>query len=145
MKPVVTWIVLANARTARIVQNKGPGKGVIPTKEPVLQAPDPVEFSDDSGVFQNSADHSHLAGDRTDPKRLSETAFARMILERLTEASVQGDFDRLVLVAGPHMLGTLRAEMPEGLRDVVTSEVDRDLTNMTLDDLPKQLGEFMAA
>lgn len=144
MKPVITWIVLANARTARIVQNRGPGKGILATEETVLHALDPVEFSDDPGVFQNSADQSRSAADRNDPKRLAETVFARTILSHLTAALKHAKFNRLILTAGPHMLGNLRSEMPAELRDFVVAEIDRDLTQLTLDDLPTHLRNAIA-
>lgn len=144
MKPVVTWILIANAQTARIVQNCGPGKGVTATNEAALQAPPPVAYADTPGVAQNSASQSHSAMKRRAPQDLAETAFAKAIMKHLATAHSKAKFDRLVVAAAPHFLGELRAQTSDALRKALWAEIDKDLVQLKLDQLPKHLGDVMA-
>lgn len=145
MKPVTTWILLANAQTARIVRNLGPGKGVEPVEGAVLHAPSPTEYSDRPGSVQNSATQSHSAVKRRAPKELAAQAFAELVLRYLEEASQNDTFDRLIVTSAPKLLGDLRARMSQGLRKRILAEIDKDLTQVTLDELPEYLGDVLAA
>jgi hypothetical protein len=40
MKPVVTWVVLANARTIRVLAHRGTGKGLAAMAGQMWHAPD---------------------------------------------------------------------------------------------------------
>ena len=56
----------------------------------------------------------------------------------------QGRFDGLVLVAPPRALGQLRDELSSFLRDKVSAELTKDLTQTPLHELPQHLGGIMA-
>lgn len=144
MKPVVTWILIANAQTARIVQNLGPGKGVIATDEAPLHAPPPVAYADVPGVGQNSVSHSHSAMTRRTPQDLAEKAFAKTITTYLGTAQARAKFDRLIVAAAPHFLGELRAEMSDALNKILLAEIDKDLVQLTSKQLHKHLHDVIA-
>ncbi len=48
-------------------------------------------------------------------------------------------FERLVLVAPPEPLGSLRAKLDSATRGRVVKEIGKDLTNLTEHELPKRL------
>jgi protein required for attachment to host cells len=83
-------------------------------------------------------EHHGTGGERS-PHKHEAQLFARQIAAEL-EHERQG-FDRLVLVAGPEMLGLLRAALSDSLRARVSAEVDKDLegqpSSAVLEHLPR--------
>lgn len=145
MKPLITLAVLANARTARIVENCGPGKGFTAASRHTLQAPPALENADRAGSHPISGSHGSAAFEASDPKQAAEAGFARMIAEDLQKRHAKGAFDRLILTAAPHMLGQLRAALPDSVKGTVMGEVDKDLTQVPLTDLAGHLKDVIAA
>lgn len=145
MKPIVTLAVLANARTVRIVENRGPGKGFTASAGHALQAPPVVENADRAGSHPISGAHGAAAFEASDPKEAAEAAFARLIAKDLEKRHAAGTFDQLILTAAPHMLGQLRAALPDALKAKVIGEADKDLTHAGLDDIAGHLKDIIAA
>ncbi|MFA9551022.1 MAG: host attachment protein, partial [Hyphomicrobium sp.] len=65
---------------------------------------------------------------------------AAYVEERLAENA----FSRLVLVAPPVTLGDLRTALSKAVRERVSAELDNDLTNTPVEELPKHLATVMA-
>ena len=145
MKPIVTLAVLANARTARIVENHGPGKGFTTSAGHTLQAPPAVENADRAGIHPISGAHGAATFEASDPKQAAEAGFARLIAKDLERRHTAGAFDRLILTAAPHMLGQLRAALPDSLKGKVIGEADKDLSQVTLEELASHLRDVIAA
>ena len=135
MHPTVTWILVADGQRARLVENKGPGKGLQPvTAEPLLH-PDPPSRdlgTDRPGrVAESVGGARHAVEPRTDPHRDEKRRFARELAERLDRAAAEGAYTRLILVAPPQMLGDLRDVLTSRTRALVAAEIDKDLTKAT--------------
>ena len=69
----------------------------------------------------------HLADGRTHPQEAER--FARRVTEVLEAGRRAGEFQGLVVMAGPPFLGMLRAAMPNALQAVITAEVHKDLVH----------------
>ncbi|UWQ35654.1 host attachment protein (plasmid) [Leisingera sp. M527] len=145
MKPIVTLAVLANARTARIVENHGPSKGFTASAGHTLQAPPAVENADRAGSHPISGAHGAATFEASDPKETAEAVFARLIVKDLEKKHAAEAFDQLILTAAPHMLGQLRAALPDALKSKVIGEADKDLTHAGLDDIAGHLKDIIAA
>ncbi|MFY0691081.1 MAG: host attachment protein [Paracoccaceae bacterium] len=145
MKPVETWILLANATFARIVANRGPGKGIVAMGGKTWRAEPPVEYSDEAGHARMSTAYSQASLTSKDPKELAEQVFAHTLAEELVGFRRKGAYDRLIIAASPHMLGSLRESLPDYVSDTVVAEIAKDLTHATLEDLPKLLSNVLAA
>ena len=78
-----------------------------------------------------------------DPKDQAAAAFARSIIERLSKAETAGEFDRVVIIASPHMLGLLRKSMSPKVADKIMAELDKDLTAIPVTELEKHLGSVL--
>jgi len=72
----------------------------------------------------------HAAGGERRPRKQAAELFARRIARDLGAASRAGQFDTLVLVAGPAFLGLLRAALPKYLKARVATEVAKDLVHL---------------
>lgn len=145
MKPTITWIVLADAQILRVVVNDGPGKGVYGHKVAGLAVPKVTALSDAPGMTKAVAGPHR--GSITDPdlKRQAEMSFADDIVHYLEHALGSQEFDRLVLVAAPQMLGILRQKLSASLQEVLYADLDKDLTHVALDALPSHLSDVLAA
>ena len=79
----------------------------------------------------------------SDPVRQREAAFAAHVVAELDRRRRERAFDRLVVIAAPRTLGDMRAAMTAALREVVTAELDKDLTNVPKDRLADHLKDVV--
>jgi len=146
MKRITTWFLIADGTRARIAFNDGPGRGIKPVLDQEFQGRNLASrdiVSDKPGRTFNSAGEGRHAMERpSDPRELEKRNFARGLAQRLDEAAHRGDFDRLVLVAPPKVLGHLRALLSAKTRAKVTQEIHKDLTQITLREFEDHLGEL---
>jgi protein required for attachment to host cells len=73
----------------------------------------------------------HGTGGERSPRKHEALSFARRIATQLEIAQRAGEFDRLVLMAGPGFLGLLREVLPRSLLPLVAAEVNKDLVHQT--------------
>ena len=71
----------------------------------------------------------HAIARENDPRRQEAVKFARRISRRLDEARRKGEFEDLIVVAGPPFLGTMRAQLSKPTRARVVHEVPKDLVH----------------
>lgn len=72
----------------------------------------------------------HATGGERSPRKRAAELFAKRIARALSAAARAGDFDGLVLVAGPAFLGLLRAALPKHVKAMVVAEVAKDLVHL---------------
>lgn len=144
MKPVVTWVLLANARSAKVVVHRGPGKGLAAVGGQTWDAPETSLPRDKAGVGHSIAGPGVAAVEQTNPQDINDERFAKTVIEHVKTAYTAKRFDRLILIAGPHMLGLLRANLDASLRGVLLGEMPKDLFNQPLNAVETHLGELIA-
>ncbi|MCX7629182.1 MAG: host attachment protein [Geminicoccaceae bacterium] len=140
------WVVVADGARARIFQGD-PRVGGLELVMPELLGRGREKgcelLADRPG---RSVDSSHV-GNRhamepsTDPKEVEKLRFARELAEKLEEANNAGRFARLMLVAPPKMMGELRELLSERVKEKVVREVEKDLTWVSVHELPEHLRE----
>jgi protein required for attachment to host cells len=144
MKPTITWIVLANARTARIVTHQGPGNGLTALAGKTWQAAEASVPRDRAGVGHSSAGPGVAAVEQSDAKLVNDRRFAKEIIAQIAKDYLVKRFNRLILVSGPHMMGLLRAEIDGPLSAALLGEIPKDLSSQSLDQIETHLGELIA-
>ena len=144
MKPIVTWIVLANSRMAKGCENRGPGKGLVALEDRHWHAAAVSEPRDKAGRGHSIAGPGVAAVEQTDPQLQSDIGFAREVSDHLLHDFSAKGFDRLIIVAGPHMLGLLRAHLDDRLQAVTVGEIAKDLTAQPPAALEGHIGEVIA-
>ncbi len=148
MKPIRTWIVVADGARARLFRHEGIGKGLVPALDRDFAAPHPRRSalrSDRPGRYNDrGALGQHAFQPRTDPLEHEKAAFIREVAMVLDQAALEHRFDRLVLVAPPATLGLLRAALSPTTLQMVKGELKKDLTQMSIHSLPAHLGTVMA-
>ena len=148
MKPVTTWILVADGARAQIFVNRGPGKGLEASDRPELTAAHPP--SSEIGSDRPGRTHDrygparHAMTPHVDWHQFEKTKFAKEVAGLLNRAGEEKAFDRLVLVAPPKALGDLRAALGKRVSGLVTGELSKDLTHVAIRDLPGHLENTIA-
>ncbi len=147
MKPVRTWVVIADASRARVLQQEGKNAPLAPVDGMAMEAdlkPTHEIMSDRAGRNASAGAYPKHAFDaRTDAHRLEKRRFAELVVGKLGACHAAGDFDRLVIVAPPQALGDLRAALGPHLSAAVHAEVPKDLTKTPDHELPGQLDDVL--
>lgn len=147
MKKKVTWILIADGTRARILKNDGPGKGIQAAIDGEFhhEAPMTREIGTDRpGRTKESASATRSAMEQPDWHRFEKEKFAKEMARILERADQSGAYDRLILVAPPKTLGDLRGALAAPVRRKVTGEIDKDLTPVTMGEMPDHLGAVLA-
>ncbi|MGB7242645.1 MAG: host attachment protein [Sulfitobacter sp.] len=144
MKPIVTWVILANARIIRVLSHQGPGKGLAAMADKCWHATEASRPRDKAGMGHSIAGPGVAAVEQTDAKLINDTRFAKEVMAHLSQAYVAKAFDRLILISGPHMLGLMRAEMDAPLHKPLVGEIPKDLSAQSLAQVEAHLGELIA-
>ena len=135
LKQPRTWILVADSARARAVAWVG-------RDEPLQQVEGfdmrfHHEYAHDMMSERPGRTHEshgatrHAIEPHVDPVRQAEHRFAESVAQALDERLARKEFDRFVLVAGPTMLGDLRAAFSAGLHVIVHGTIDKNFTHFT--------------
>lgn len=140
-----TWVVVADGTRARLFNRHKNRKleefDVLLSPEHRLHEGDLVTDRGGRGVASNGT-VSHGVGTRNATKNHEMTGFARRLASRLEEGRTAGELERLVLVAPPRFLGTLRSQLSHHSADLVALTIDKELTTLSAEKLEGHLPEF---
>lgn len=81
----------------------------------------------------------NVGHDESDAEALERAALARDAMATLERVWTTAKADRIVIAAGPKMLGALRDAMPKHLASFVTAELPKDLLKIPEHDLAQRL------
>lgn len=143
-----TWIVVADNAGARLFAHEGPGTGLKPINElshPAGRLHDRDIGSDRPGrSFDRMGSGRHAMDPRQTPREHENELFTRDIAKVLTEGRHQHRYQKLVLVAAPKVLGSLRAQLDDATSEAVMASLDKDLTDVSASELPRHLAPLLA-
>jgi protein required for attachment to host cells len=135
------WIVVANGGEAHILmRRKAESFSEVRTMRSEGSRRTSEMVSDRAGRAFSSVGAGRSAMEApTDPQRHAKQVFAHEIAQMLKEE--EAEYDRLVLVASPRMLGDLRAALDDSIRGRIIAEMNKDFTHSLTGELPEQLEE----
>jgi protein required for attachment to host cells len=141
-----TWVLIAHRGGARILENKGPGKGLIllqdiPHPEGKLKSRD--LGTDEPGRSFDSHGARHSFEQEVGPAAHVAEVFARQIAGILEEGRVGQRYGRLVLVAEARFLGILRSALSRDTSALVTATLNKDLAHVETQEMPKRLQDVL--
>lgn len=145
MKPIATLVVLAAAQEMRLLRHGGPGRALeeVVHRHASGYPGSDVEFADRAPRSHGgSARFGH--GEKRDEEDAEMALFAAHVLDETAREWAGGTYARIVLAAGPRLLGHLRDHMPADLKAHVIADLDKDLVKVPVADLPAHLGAVMA-
>lgn len=144
-----TWILVAQRTGATIYQSRGIGaplslitsiehpRGRL--KAGQLESDRPGRAYDRIGGGRHS-----LSSEEPSPDRVAHE-FALRLIERVDHARTQRAFERLVLIAPPKLLGSLRSALPDALRALLVATLPKDLQHSHAEEVSEQLAEMVLA
>ena len=113
--------------------------------DPIAHQHDRELASDRPGRSYESVGGARHAIEReNDPRWQEAVRFARRISCRLDDALNRGEFEELVVAAGPPFLGLMRAEMSQQVKKRVVHEIRKDLVHGPVEALRRHLPESAA-
>ena len=145
MKPVRTWIVIADGARARIVTNAGPGRGVEADSNLVFRSEhrklQEIMADKPGRGFDSVGKGRHAMAFGADAVREDERHFLQGLAERLEKEALADAYDRLILIAPPRALGDPRPFLSIPVRNRIYEEIAKDLTQLPNDRLANHLGD----
>ena len=143
---VRTWIVLADAATARVYEADGHAwKLITELAHPAARAKESELGRDKPGRVRQST-RSRAAMERPTPRRKVEVErFARQIVSALDEGLVRNAHDRLVLAAPREFVGVLRGLLPGRVEERIAATVEKDYLHLDPPEARERLEEQLEA
>jgi protein required for attachment to host cells len=139
------WVLVANSSQAKIYRANGPSlleHGIFFHDESRMPARDLV--SDNMGRETN---RNMYGNDTCEPKTsLKEKEFlifANTLAQFLEKGYNSGECEKIYVIAKPPFLGFLRQAFSSHVTNIVESEIHKDLTHMTPNEIREYLPEFL--
>jgi len=142
-----TWILVAHRAGARLFENKGPGTGLAPVQD--IPHPEGKLKSKDLGTDEpgrgfDSHGARHAFTQHQEPAAHVAEQFAKHLAGLLDDGRLKQRYSKLVLVAEPHFLGSLRAALTRETAALVSASLDKDLGKVDAHAMPKHLGSVVS-
>lgn len=147
MKPRRTWVLVADAASARVYEKAGKDDDFHEIEALRLthdhRASHEIGSDRPGRVIESHGAARHGVEPKTDPHRELKRSFAAELAERLMREAGEKKFERLVVVLPPAMLGDFRACVSSALKPLIAGELGKDLTKASRDDIEKHVAEVV--
>ncbi|SDP13099.1 Protein required for attachment to host cells [Phyllobacterium sp. YR620] len=133
-----TWVLVADGEKALFLRNKNDMNNVQLGIIHQLSQANPAtreQGTDKPGRFSSGPGLGRAAVDDTDWHEMAKKRFAKEIADTLYAHAHKGEFEKLVIVAPPLMLGEMRQEFHKEVSDRVVAEIPKTLTNHSTTDI----------
>jgi len=134
----ITWVVVANARSATVYENLGPNKGLQLVKEWETTNLQEMDYGGPAGAMDKSGWHGP-----GELRRNHAKGFAHRIAGELRQARAGNRFSRAVLVAPPTFMGLINAELDPPTARAVSGRLEKDYTRRSSTELCDHLGDCL--
>lgn len=138
MTPVVTLYCIADEAGFRLLRGKGPEIEELLNASAKAFGDVHHEFSK-GGRNRAGAAHTSFGHDTKSAAEIERPRLAKHVIHALEAEWAKGTSDRIVLAAGPKMLGALRDAMPKDLAQKIAAEFHKDLSDIPAHDLARHL------
>ena len=135
-----TWIVVADGEKALFLENTGDDRDYNFRVRRIEEQDNPPardQATDAPGRRSDGPQGHYSAMEPTDWHEIAKDRFARDLADILYAQAHRGRYDRLVIVAGPHILGEMRDHLHKEVRSRLVGEIPKTLTNHKLDEVEK--------
>jgi protein required for attachment to host cells len=149
MAPVKTWVLVADAGRARVLEQSGRESTLslvegLDLENPIAKTSDTARDSLPR-AFDSVGEGRHAIEPRSDPRRAEKKEFALELAGRLDAALEKRAYDRLIIIAPPQMIGDLRPALSDRVRDRLAHELVLDLAHAPITEIAQRLKEARAA
>ncbi|NAZ35576.1 host attachment family protein [Rubellimicrobium sp. CFH 75288] len=142
------WVLVLDGEKALILRNttdaQDPNLEIV-RKEEQENPPDREQKTDRPGRYYDAgAPGQKSAYEETDYHRLEKERFAEEIADILYRAAHRNRFERLVIVAGPQILGALRPALHKEVIQRVILEIPKTMTGHPVPEIEALLRQELA-
>jgi protein required for attachment to host cells len=133
-QPARTWIVVADSARARIFfseRREQDWELVESLEHPGGRAHTPELVSEMPAMERGEL-----------PKEREARVFARQLAQRMERAFHAHEFQRLVLVAPPELMGLLRRSLPAPVAAAITHEITKDFSQLKQGELEDRIASW---
>lgn len=135
-----TWVLVAHRTGARLFEHKGHELSVLETIDhPAGRVEDHDLERGPQRNFDSHAQGRHAKDRGGSRHERAAVHFAHDLARLLEEGRLTKGVNRIVLVAEPHFLGLLRAELGKEAAELVTAGVAKDLHAVSAPDVLRHL------
>ncbi|OWY15547.1 hypothetical protein B6V72_02915 [Thioclava sp. F34-6] len=139
----IEWIVVMNSASAHVLADAEGHALVFELESPHARPRDRDRDRAGRSFAIGSPGRRAAMAPHGDPSHVQELAFARDLSDRLERSLGEGEFDTLVLVAPPRMLGAMREAMPDSLAARVNREIRSNLASLSPNQFREKLQEAL--
>jgi protein required for attachment to host cells len=140
--PTGALVLVGDGRKALFLRNRGNEQNVKLVTERVLEQDNPPtheQGSDRPGRAHGTDGNARSAMEETDWHQLAEDRFAEDIADALYRMAHAQQFEELVVVAPPKVLGILRGAWHKEVSSRIVAEVPKDLTTHSIPEVSQLL------
>ena len=142
------WILVANQAEAQIYSSGQVPRNLLLVDTLVNEAGTAHARDLVSDAPGRAFDHFGSARHSMEPhvgvKQEQRRRFVKEMVGRLEEGHLKGDFDQLVLLAAPAVLGVIRKTLTAELVKSVIKEIPKDVIGQSIDKIQSQLDRAFA-
>lgn len=142
--PHNAWILVGDGEKALFLRNDGDEVYPNLVTMDVMAQENPStheQGAERPGRFNDGPSAHRSAVEQTDWHQLAEDRFAHDLADRLYQAAHANEFQHLIVVAPPRVLGELRHSFHKEVQNRIVAEVDKTLTNHPVHKIEKLLVE----
>jgi len=133
--PHKVLVLVADGHKLLFLRNEGDERYPVLRVEAHQELDNPAsrdQASDGPGRALGNVGGARSSFEQTDQHQREEDRFAVEAAEQLRVRALAGDFDKLIVVAPPHMLGELRKHYHKEVEARLIDEIAKDLTDHSL-------------
>ena len=141
------WVVVADEAKARILSTSKSTEPLVEINS--LSSPEAHDreqdlVSDKPGRGSNgSGEGRHAMDEKNTHKEQNALRFAKQLSALLEKNQQSKSYVKLIIVAAPRFLGLLRKELSKGVNELVSLEIDKDLTMMDPQKIREHLPQYL--
>ena len=141
------WIIVADEAKARILSTNKSTEALVElhalsSSEASMKEQDLV--SDKPGRSYGSAGQGrHSMGEKSEHKAQYAIRFAKELGSYLEKSRQSKAYMKLIIIAAPRFLGLLRKEFSKGVSELISLEVDKDLTMIETQQIREHLPQYL--
>jgi protein required for attachment to host cells len=138
-----TWVLIADGGHARILTTPrvaGDGNYVqLAAYDNMENVKSPPSTDEPGRNFESLDGTQHGVNEQSELQKQPKLEFADRLAEIVNEGALKDEYARLMLVAPPTVMGRLRKALSSHASQKLVGSLDKDLTHVGLNDLPKHL------
>ena len=140
------WVLVADAVHARILASNGnilKAKQVETFENPKGRLKVSELVTDKPARSVGGGSGGHLAGPEVDAHEHVLQEFARSLAKALAAGRAAGSFEKLTLVAPPHLLGLIKGSLDAPTGKLLNQTIPKDFSKATTPDLLEHLEKLL--